>query len=96
MVLGSVSNFLAPGYSNSGIFIVVFVIVAAIIIDTSLIKTYDLIGKGESLGWRTVAFSVIVTISIVGQYLVLGFLKQKSNFINPKEIHLNMNGSKLE
>jgi hypothetical protein len=68
----------------------VFIIVAAIITDTSLIKTYDLIGKGESLGWRTVAFSVIVIISIVGQYLVLGFLKQKRNFINPKEIYLNI------
>jgi hypothetical protein len=90
MVLGSVPSFLAPGYSNRGIFIVVFIIVAAIITDTSLIKTYDLIGKRESLGWRTVAFSVIVMISIVGQYLVLGFVKQKSNVINPKEIHLNI------
>ena len=90
MVLGNFSNFLAPCYSNRGILIVVFIIVAAIITDTSLIKTYDLIGKGESLGWRTVAFSVIVAISIVGQYLVLGFVKQKSNFINPKEIHLNI------
>ena len=90
MVLDSISNFLAPGNSNRTIFIVVFIMVAVIITDTSLIKTYDLIGKGESLGWRTVAFSVIVTISIVGQYLVLGFVKQKSNFINPKEIHLNI------
>jgi hypothetical protein len=92
MVLGSVSNFLAPGYSNRGIFFVVFIIVAAIITDTSLIKTYDLIGKRESLGWRTVAFSVIVAISIVGQYLVLGFVKQKriSNILKPKEIHLNI------
>lgn len=92
MVLGSVSNFLAPGYSNRGIFVVVFIIVAAIITDTSLIKTYDLIGKRESLGWRTVAFFVIVAISVVGQYLVLGFVKKKriSDLINPKEIHLNI------
>ena len=92
MVFSSISNFLASGYSNRGIFIVVFIIVAAIITDTSLIKTYDLIGKRESLGWRTLAFSVIVAISIVGQYLVLGFVKQKrlSNILNPKEIHLNI------
>ena len=77
MVLDSISNFLSPGNSNRTIFIVVFIMVAVIITDTSLIKTYDLIGKGESLGWRTVAFSVIVAISIVGQYLVLGFVKQK-------------------
>jgi hypothetical protein len=92
MVLSRVSNFLSSGYSNRGIFVVVFIIIAAIVIDTSLIKTYDLIGKKESLGWRTIVFSVIVAISIVGQYLVLGFVKQKrlSNILNPKEIHLNI------
>ncbi|HEU4821831.1 MAG TPA: hypothetical protein VFS97_00240 [Nitrososphaeraceae archaeon] len=92
MVLNSIPNlFLTPIYSNKKITIVMFIIVIAIVTDTSFIKTYDLIGKKESLGWRTIAFASIVSISIVGQYLVLGFVKQKSinNIITPKEIHLN-------
>jgi hypothetical protein len=91
MGLSVVSNFLAPSYSNKGIFVVVFIVVTAIVTDTSIIKTYDLIGKRESLGWRTIVFSIMVAISIVGQYLVLEFVKQKriSNIVNPREIHLN-------
>jgi len=92
MVSGSIPNLLlTPIYSNKKITIVMFIIATAIITDTSFIKTYDLIGKKESLGWRTIAFASIVAIFIVGQYLVLGFVKQKSinNIITPKEIHLN-------
>lgn len=91
MGLSGIFNFLVPSYSNRGLLIVLFIIVIAIITDTSIIKTYDLIGKKESIGWRTIVFTIIVTVSIVGQYLVLGFVKQKriSNIINPKEIHLN-------
>jgi MFS family permease len=90
MGLSVISNFLAS-YSNKGILIVVFIIVTAIITDTVIIKTYDLIGKRESLGWRIIVFSIVVTISIVGQYLVLEFVRQKriSNIVNPREIHLN-------
>jgi hypothetical protein len=90
MGLSVISNFLAPSYSNKGILIVVFIIVTAIITDTVIIKTYDLIGKKESLGWRIIVFSIVVTISIVGQYLVLEFVRQKriSNIVNPREIHL--------
>lgn len=92
MVLDSISNYFSPSISsNKKISIVIFVIVTALIIDTSFIKTYDLISKKESLGWRTIIFSLIVVISIVGQYLVLGFVKQKitNNIITPKGIHLN-------
>ena len=91
MGLSVISNFLAPCYSNKGILIVVFIIVTAIITDTAIIKTYDLIGKRESLGWRIIVFSIVFTISIVGQYLVLEYVRQKriSNTVNPREIHLN-------
>ena len=91
MGLSVISNFLAPCYSNKGILIVVFIIVTAIITDTAIIKTYDLIGKRESLGWRIIVFSIVFTISIVGQYLVLEYVRQKriSNIVNPREIHLN-------
>jgi hypothetical protein len=92
MVLGSIYNYFSPSISsNKKISIVLFIIVTAIIIDTSFVKTYDLIGKKESLGWRTTVFSLIVAFSIVGQYLVLGFVKQKitNNIITPRGIHLN-------
>lgn len=92
MGLSVISNFLAPSYSNKGILIVVFIIVTAIITDTVIIKTYDLIGKRESLGWRIIVFSIVVTISIVGQYLVLEFVRQKrtNNIVNPREFHLGI------
>jgi len=86
MGLSAISNFLAPSYSNNGILIVVLIIVTAIITDTAIIKTYDLFGKKESLGWRIIVFSTVVTISIVGQYLVLEFVRRKriSNIVNPR------------
>src|SRR5215204_5604599 len=51
----------------------------------------NLFGKKESLGWRIIVFSTVVTISIVGQYLVLEFVRRKrvSNIVNPREIHLD-------
>lgn len=91
MRLDSILNFLTPRYSNKSILVVVFIIVTALIIDTSVIKTYDLIGKQESFGYRIIVFSILIIISIVGQYFVLGFVKQKrvNNIVNPREIHLN-------
>ena len=91
MGLGSKLVFLMPSYSNRGILIVAFIIVTALIIDTSVIKTYDLIGKKESFGYRIIVFSILIIISLVGQYYVLGFVKQKnvSNIVNPREIHLD-------
>jgi hypothetical protein len=91
MGLSIISNFLAPSYNNKGILIVVFIIVTAMITDTAIIKTYDLIGKRESLGWRIIVFSIVVTTSIVGQYLVLEFVRRKriSDIVNPREIHLD-------
>lgn len=92
MVLDSISKFfLASSYSNKKILIVMFIIIAVLITDTSFSKTQDLIGKKESLGWRIIAFAFIVTIYIVGQYFVLGFVKQKriNKIITPKEVRLN-------
>jgi hypothetical protein len=91
-MVSSVSrSYLVSSYINSKISIVVLILVASLVADTSFIKIYDLIGKRESLGWRTAVFSVLVIISIVGQYLVLGFVKQKitSSIIAPKGIRLN-------
>jgi hypothetical protein len=92
MVLDSISNlFLASSYSNKKILIVMFIIITVLITDTSFSKTEDLIGKKESLGWRIIAFAFIVTIYIVGQHFVLGFVKQKriDKIITPKEVRLN-------
>ncbi|HKG31840.1 MAG TPA: hypothetical protein VKA91_11265 [Nitrososphaeraceae archaeon] len=92
MVSDSISKFfLVSNYSNKKILIAMFIIIAVLITDTSFSKTQDLIGKKESLGWRTIAFAFIVSIYMVGQYFVLGFVKQKriDKIITPKEVRLN-------
>jgi hypothetical protein len=83
--------FSASSYSNKKILIAMFIIIAALITDTSFSKTQDLIGKKESSGWKIIAFAFIVAIYIVGQYFVLGFVKQKriDKIITPKEVRLN-------
>ena len=58
----------------------VFLIIAIIILllDVSLGKISDLLGKQYYLNWGTIAFTAISVISIIGQYLILAFIKQNS------------------
>jgi hypothetical protein len=91
MILSNISQHSASILSNKIISIIIVIIVTAIVTDISLIKTYDLISKKESFGWRTIVFACLITISIVGQFFLLQFVKQKitNNIIIPKEIRLN-------
>jgi hypothetical protein len=68
-----------------------FIIVVTLIVDTSIIKTYDLISKKESLGWKIPIFGLIVVICAVVQYSMLEFVKRKrvKVIITPKELSLN-------
>lgn len=60
-------------------------------VDTSLNKISDLFTGQMPLGWRFSVFAVIGAIYLAGQFLVLGFVKRKSQEIGAKEkLHLKL------
>ena len=60
-------------------------------VDTSLNKISDLFTGQMPLGWRFSVFAIIGAIYLAGQFLVLGFVKRKSQEIGAKEkLHLNL------
>jgi hypothetical protein len=84
------SSFLAPKYKDKIIFVVMLIVIITIIIDTSIIKTYDLVSKKKSLGWMIPVFAILVSIVAVAQYFVLGFVKNKiKSVVLGKRFHLN-------
>lgn len=93
MVLRTIGNidrvhFLYTASNNNKVmFIVVCIVVAALMIDTSIIKIYVFSSTTtQSLyGLRMVIFLVIGIIYVFGQYLILGFIKSKSMKIRAKE-----------
>lgn len=91
MVSGKAFSHLVLRYRNKIILMLMVIIIATLIVDTSIIKTYDLISKKESLRWKIPVFVIIVSICIVGQYFVLGFVKNMrvKGIISAKEIRLN-------
>lgn len=72
------------------IFIVILIIIAAFIVDTSLIKI-SLFSISHSLSnWRIAIFVVIAIIYAVGQYMILKFIKNKNKeFKTGDQTHLN-------
>jgi hypothetical protein len=60
------------------IFVAVSVIFITLLLDTSIIRVSDLTLKSTS-SWTLVLFAIIVAISLVGQNLILRFIKQKVN-----------------
>ena len=91
MILNNLIGVLsALRYNNKIILVVISIITAALIVDTALIKIYDLISKQSTSSWSIVVFIVISATYIIGQYFVLEFVKQKSMGIRTrKELHLN-------
>jgi hypothetical protein len=71
--------------SNKPILIVISFVIAALIVDTSLIKIYDLISKDSSFVFRIVTFTTISITCVTGQYLILEFVKQKSRGIGTSQ-----------
>jgi hypothetical protein len=68
------------------------IILLAIIFDTSLIKTYDLVSKKESLSWKVPIFGLIVIICTGCQFYTLNYLKQNraSMTATPKKIAIDL------
>lgn len=65
-------------YSGKQIFIVVSVVIVALLLDTLVIRISDLTLKSTS-SWLIGLFTIIAGISLVGQNLILRFIKHKVN-----------------
>src|SRR5262249_29508585 len=72
------------------IFLVVAVVVAALVIDTSLTRIYSYYSTNQPFSnVRIGIFAVIALIYVVTQYLILEFVKGRSREIGSKEqLHL--------
>lgn len=75
--------------NNKKFLIVISIVIVALTIDTSISRIYIVSGQ-SFLSWRIVIFLVIATVYAIGQYLVLGLVKQKSKEIRSrKQFHLD-------
>lgn len=72
------------------ILILMLIIVSIMILDTSIIKTYDLVSKKGTLDWKISIYGLIVLISAIGQCIMLALVKQKrvSAKLSPKQLNL--------
>src|SRR5215216_6359363 len=75
------------GYSSKKFFVIISIVVSSLIIDISLSNISDIISVSTSWGFS--AFIAIAIVYAVGQYLILEFVKQKSNRIRMKSPHFN-------
>jgi hypothetical protein len=77
-------------YSGKQIFIVVSIVIVALLLDTTIIRVSDLTLKSTS-SWPISLFTIIAGISLVGQNLIMRFIKQKvdESIAAQKSLHLN-------
>ncbi len=77
--------------TNKLIFILVVIIVAVILLDTSINRTFDLTLKSTS-SWSLGLFAIIAGISFAGQNLILRFVNQQidKNLAVQRSLHLNL------
>jgi hypothetical protein len=78
--------------NNKLIFLVVAVLVAALVLDTSLIRIYSFSSNRQSLSDIRIGLFLAIAIAYVaGQYLLLEFVKKKTREIRTKEqLHLKI------
>jgi hypothetical protein len=65
-------------YTNKIISALIFIMIAALFIDTSLIRISDLIRSPTNIVWKILIFIVIGIAFAIGQILILGYVRQKS------------------
>ena len=74
------------------IFLVFIVLVAALVLDTSLVRIYSYASNNQCLSnSRFELFLLIFGVYVIGQYLLLEFVKRKSRGIRTKhQLHIKM------
>src|SRR5262245_32270555 len=75
------------GYNSKKFLIIISIVMASLIIDISLSNISDMISI--SINWGFTAFISIAVTYIVGEYLILDFVMQKSRDIRLKSPHFN-------
>jgi signal transduction histidine kinase len=85
--MGNPLHVSVSGYSNRNFFIIISIVASSLIIDISLGNISDLISVSTSWGFS--AFIAIAIVYVVGQYLILEFVKQKSKRIRIKSPYIN-------
>jgi hypothetical protein len=78
------ANHTITRYSSKQIFIVVSIMIIALILDTSIIRISDLTLKSTS-SWVLGLFAILSGISLVGQNIILRFIKQKFGESTPAQ-----------
>jgi hypothetical protein len=77
-------------YSGQQIFIVVSIVIVALLLDTTIIRVSDLTLKSTS-SWPIGLFIIIAAISLVGQNLIMRFIKEKVDESIAAQKSLNLN-----
>jgi signal transduction histidine kinase len=79
-------------YRNKLAFVVIFIIISALVIDTSIIKVYYLnVQQPSSSISGFIMFIVISAIYMTGQYYVLGYVNRKSKDVGDyKKLHIKL------
>jgi hypothetical protein len=77
-------------YSGQQIFIVVSIVIVALLLDTTIIRVSDLTLKSTS-SWPIGLFIIIAAISLVGQHLIMRFIKEKVDESIAAQKSLNLN-----
>jgi hypothetical protein len=65
-------------WSNKIAFLVAVMIISAMMVDVSLARVYDLIGKDPTSVQRIIIFTAIVAICITGQYFFISFVGRRT------------------
>ena len=76
-------------YTNKKILVVMLIVIALLVSDIAFGKIYDLVNKQSVYASGVALFIAIASAFVIGQYFILGFIKQKSEGIISKEKTLN-------
>jgi hypothetical protein len=84
--MGILSRFLASRYNTKEILVLMCIVIVSLIVDTSLNRTYQLnIGQSSVPHESLPTFVAIFIVYLITQYLILRFVKQKSEGISSKQ-----------
>jgi hypothetical protein len=82
-------SFFSSNYGNKKILAVLGIVIAALIVDAAIGKISGVVGRGWAPNTQIVLFILIAVAYVIGQYFVLGFVKQKGNQIINKVSLIN-------
>jgi hypothetical protein len=86
MATRNILGFLSPKYNSREIFVLMSLVIASLIVDTSLTRINKLNIVQSSIPHESLPIFMVIGIGyMITQYLILGFVKQKSKEIGSKQ-----------